>query len=344
MDFIKKTRSLENYTIRDVEKSLLVDNGHKGLSADTNNYTFYKHNFSTTYTNGVYSGTVNTIVPDTTSDGILYGKVLDIKTDSKGKPILGSDGNPIPNTIDIDIFLNQSFDDMGLFTDMDFVPFQSGTLLLTGNFLDNDYRQTVLQKPPQFNPFIDGRHPATTEDDYEQQGVLVTGSTDDRKLLSVKSYRTDVNGKPLYQNNLNMSKDITIEFNGVTTVNNTATPSYVEYVIGGEVDSNGNYVNGTGVIFKTNFEDYDEKVNEDGKVDRYRKTTFSHTVGGRHKDTNMSLQAIFKQEEFSGVVFPPEVEDNVFIIRGGEDIFERHAIMAEIKTRNDVDEYRDNYF
>jgi hypothetical protein len=252
--------------------------------------------------------------------------VLDIKTDSKGTPLKDGSNNFIPNTIDVDIELVQSFDDMGIFTDMDFIGVGGGT------------------KPNDFNPFTHGRLPGLSDTDYELVGIPVTGETDDRKLLSVQSYVFDVNNKPIYKPGLNMGEDIHSTFDGVVTDDNTETL----YIIGGEAnhtagDGNDSYVNGTGIMFRTKKTEYTDKPRKDGKVDRWKKTTFSHTDGGRKTDTNMSLSAIFKQEEFSGVVFPPEVEDNVFIIRGGDDIFERHAIMSEIKTSNDIDEFRDGY-
>ena len=326
MEFLKRERLLENYTIRNVQKGLLVDNGHHGMTADTTNYTFYKYNLTTTYTNGVYS-TTSTITEDNNSDGILYGKVLDIKTDDKGNPLKDNSNKLIVNTIDVDIELTQSFDDMGIFTDMDFIPSVSNTTI-----------------PTDFNPFTNGRLSGLTDIDYELDGITVTGSTDDRKLLSVQSYIFDVNSKPKYKPLLNMAEDIHTTFDGVVTDNNLETM----YIIGGQAnhttnDGNDTYVNGTGILFRTKKTEYTDKTRNNGKVDRWKKTTFSHTDGGRKTDTNMSLSAIFKQEEFSGVVFPPEVEDNVFIIRGGDDIFERHAIMAEIKTSNDIDEYRDGY-
>jgi len=60
---------------------------------------------------------------------------------------------------------------------------------------------------------------------------------------------------------------------------------------------------------------------------------------GRNK-FNTTLSAITKQEEYLGVVFKPEVESDVFIKRGIVDIFERHSILSEIKTTNDIDANR----
>ena len=55
------------------------------------------------------------------------------------------------------------------------------------------------------------------------------------------------------------------------------------------------------------------------------------------------MSAISKKEEYLGVVFPPEVDSVVFINRGVADIFERHSILSELKTTNDIDTNRGGY-
>ena len=52
------------------------------------------------------------------------------------------------------------------------------------------------------------------------------------------------------------------------------------------------------------------------------------------------IYCIIKKEEYLGVVFKPEVDSVVFINRGVADIFERHAILSELKTTNDIDTNR----
>ena len=58
---------------------------------------------------------------------------------------------------------------------------------------------------------------------------------------------------------------------------------------------------------------------------------------------NTTLSATTKKEEYLGVVFKPEVESTVFINRGIADIFERHAILSEIKSTNDIDTNRGGF-
>ena len=61
------------------------------------------------------------------------------------------------------------------------------------------------------------------------------------------------------------------------------------------------------------------------------------------RSSNIDLYANVKEEEFLGIVFPPEISDDVFINRGVADIFERNAILSEIKTTDDLDNFRGGY-
>lgn len=278
-----------------------------------------------------------------------YGEILDKKTDNLGNPLKDSLGNDVTNTIDIDIFITQNYEDMGMMTDQTFIPFDVNYVGLDENItlLGKSYRQTKLVTPLNFNSAIDGRFPGVTPIEYNHPPVTITGETDDKYLLNVRSYKIDVNNNPIYKNNLNMSSDIKTTFNGVIS-NNPVTG--IEYIIGGAVNNLGIRVPNTGIKFNTLYDKYISKKRNNGKVDRWKKTTYEYKSHGLSltdngfMGANVTLSATSKDEEYFNVVSPPEVRDRVFINRGGEDIFERHSIMSEIKTRNDIDEYRDKYF
>jgi hypothetical protein len=87
---------------------------------------------------------------------------------------------------------------------------------------------------------------------------------------------------------------------------------------------------------------YTKKVDEFGKNTSY-KTTIFETGNGGWDEFNTSLSATTKKEEYLGVVFKPEVDSVVFINRGIADIFERHALLSEIKTTNDIDTNRGGF-
>lgn len=278
-----------------------------------------------------------------------YGEILDIKTDNLGNPITNDLGEEVTNTIDIDIFITQNYEDMGMLSDETYIPFEEGYVGLEKNveLLGKEFRQDKLNVPSDFNPIIDGRFPGVTHSEYNQPPTTIKGETDDKYLLNVKSYKIDTNNNPIYNNNLNMAKDINSTFDGVIS-NNPVTG--VEYVVGGAVNNTGIRVSNTGIKYNTLYDQYVSKTNNNGKVERWKKTTYEYDSHGLlltdmgYLAANVDLSATTKVEEYFNVVSPPEVRDRVFINRGGEDIFERHSIMSEIKTRNDIDEYRDKYF
>ncbi len=242
------------------------------------------------------------------------------------------------SNIDVQIYLTQSYEDTGLYSNASYSPYSDN--------YSGDYklkREDVLV-PRNFDPLIHGRHPLINKDRYDNEPTNVVGMMDDRYLNSVGSYQIDENNKPLYQPNLNMSNDIKKSYNGVLSVDD----NQIRYVIGGQPYSDGQLLKpNTGVMFTTNF----NEIIEDFYSGReWKETIFSHNMGGLRTTENgglppnTGLYAIYQREEFLDTIETPKVRDEVFIKRGVEDIFERHAIMSEIKTRNDIDEYRDGYF
>lgn len=61
---------------------------------------------------------------------------------------------------------------------------------------------------------------------------------------------------------------------------------------------------------------------------------------------NLSGQTTFdiKEEAKMGMVFPPKVSDELFIDRMSVAVFERHSRLTEIKTLEDLLNYRNGYY
>lgn len=227
-------------------------------------------------------------------------------------------GTLTATSFNIPIFLTQNFEDMGLFTNMPYI--QKSPLLTT---------------PP--DEFIGINRPTgVTITMYYGDEVKVTGTTDDDNLSEVQSYIVNpTNGNPGFSSGVNMAQDIQFTFDGVDSISSNK----IEYTIG----ANPNNVTNTGIHYTTYWDEYVNKIDpKTGEVIRYNKTEFNYKTSGRTQ-FNTSLSAITKEEEFLGIVFPQEVRNEVFIERGGEDIFEKHMCMAEIKTVNDIEEYRNGY-
>ena len=288
MEYIRRKRNLENYTIRSIPKEVLVTNSEGKTVIDFNNPKYF------------------------------YGKVPIWKVDDNGDYVLTPTNQRILNTIDVDLFLTQNVDDMGIFADK--------STSFTGN--------TLSVKPPGFNSFEYGRLPGAPPSFYYSDDVVVTGNTDDGYLNQVRSYRVDSNNNPIYVPFLNTSDDTTNNFNGVILDD----PEKTIYKIGASPSD----IQNTGIGFTTYKNQFVKTKDEYGKNLSYFKTDFEINNGGWNSN-NVSLSAILKKEEYLGIVFPPEVESVVFINRGVADIFERHSLLSELKTTNDIDTNRGGF-
>ena len=91
MEYVKRTRCLENYTVRTIPSDIIT------IDVDGNE------------------------IIDTSSSRYLYGVIPENKINANFDYILDYQNNPIPNTINIKIFLTQKFDDIGIYTDSIFI-------------------------------------------------------------------------------------------------------------------------------------------------------------------------------------------------------------------------------
>ncbi len=288
MKYIRKKINLENFTIRSIPKSVLTTNSEGKTVIDTESPNYY------------------------------YGKVPNYKIDNEGNFLLNPFGQKILNTINVDLFLTQKFDDMGLFTDKPYIP----------------KTETLTEKPQGFNSFEYGRLAGAPVNFYYTQPNSLSGYTDDSLLKQVKSYRKDSSGQDIYVTDLNTSDNSDTIFNGVLESDNEK----IKYKIG----ANSNNIDNTGIEYITFKNKFTKKINEYGFLTTNKTTIFKVDNSGWNS-FNTSLNALTKKEEYLGVVFKPEVDSVVFINRGVADIFERHAILSEIKTTNDIDTNRGGF-
>jgi len=257
-------------------------------------------------------------VIDENNPKYYYGRIPEYKIDSEGNFLLNSFGQKIRNTINIDLYLTHKFDDMGIFTDEPYTP----------------KTETLTTKPQGFNSFTYGRLAGAPVNFYYTPPNNVSGYTDDSLLQQVKSYRKDVNGNDVYVPNLNISDNPSNLFSGVLSEDSEKTI----YKIGANI----NDINNSGINYTT-FKNKFTKTKDEYGFDRSYKTTIFSVNNSGWNETNVSLSASTKKEEYLGVVFKPEVDSAVFINRGIADIFERHALLSEIKTTNDIDTNRGGF-
>lgn len=283
---------------------------------------------------------------------ILLENSIDRNYDSKTWGKLSAD------TFYINIFLKQSIDDMGLFSDIETVEkSDSATVnydLLTEKLgslgISTQNLSFLINNPPypnqlNANPFEAAtlRYPSATVDQYYNYGgnAVLTGATDS-KLEDLRSYKRNnqypVNFVINSETYTNFEGDLV---NGVDLVSSYAEP--IVYVFDTPQDVNlgtDNQVYGlqykdfTGITISGIFTD--EPVNERLTVFRFKKQGWN--------ETNTSLSALTKEEYLFGITSVPEVKNDVFIDRGTTSVLDKHLRLSEISNIGELEEYGNGFY
>jgi len=233
----------------------------------------------------------------------------------------------------LNVFITQNIDDMGLFTDVPFVDEPVNYSLLFDKFsgFTTPLPGYLIFTGATSDPYIKyfARLSGQTASDFFAAGGIITGITDD-KLYSVTSYSS---ASP-YIVGLNLS-DNPNYFVGVDGIGS----NFTAYTIDAQVTN----LLGTGLHYYTynfNILIYNAYVNTFFSIPY---TTVSYQSEGWNA-SNTSLSAITKEEIYFGIVFPPKVENNVFIDRGAISVFERHSRLGSILSIDNLTEYGNGYY
>jgi hypothetical protein len=250
-------------------------------------------------------------------------------------------GSLTADTFYINVFLTQNIDDMGLFTDIDYISANT----TTQNPVDYSILINKLNASGLTFSFMTGGTPNTLsgltsfdekilrlttkkESDYYNYGnSAITGNTDS-KIDDVKSY--DNNDR--YKVGFDMEKITYFNYNnvginGVSRVISNAEPKI--YAIDANNDANiGTNNQNTGIVYT----DYSSNT-----------TTFRY-IGEGINETNTSLSAITKEEYLFGIISKPEVINDVFIDRGLVSVMESHLRLSEINDLGMLTRYNNGFY
>lgn len=235
--------------------------------------------------------------------------------------------------IHLNIFITQNIDDMGLFTDVEYVdePVDYQLLFDTYSAFTAPLPSYLIFSASTKDPYIKyfARLSGQTESNFYASGGTITGITDD-KLYSVTTY---FSGNPFVVG-LNLNDDPNY-FTGVDGLYS----NYTAYTIDASITNIG----GTGIHYYTY--DFDILI-FNSTINAYITipyTTFSFQSQGWNS-SNTSLSAITKEEIYFGIVFPPKVENNVFIDRGSVSVHEKHSRLSSILSMQKLEEYGNGYY
>jgi len=267
-------------------------------------------------------------------------------------------GTMTADTFFINIMLTQNVDDMGLFTDIDFIPESQ----LSTDQPDYTILTNKLTASGITFPFMYGTQPLTPTgivdntnirlvgddlSDYWNYGNnKITGATDSKKT-DVKSYS---NTQP-YQTGFDVDTTIYTNYigatiDGRTRITDQSLPSYsaITYVFDANNDVNIGTTNQSSGIRYTDYSGQSRTVvDEIGNIFSIPLTTMEYTSEGWN-ETNTSLSAVIKEEYLFGVTQVPEVQSDVFIDRGATTVLEKHLRLSEIESLEHFERYTNGFY
>jgi hypothetical protein len=266
-------------------------------------------------------------------------------------------------TFYLNIQLNQTMDDMGLFTDIEYIQKpkrNTGTSLVDYSILIEKLEQEGFSFPfmvggvpldsnsTQFMNLLTPTDKAvlrltnkTLSQYYYYGNNPLTGSTDS-KIDDVRSYKRDVP----YIAGFNINEETylnyaNIQINGVNRVTNIGEPKV--YVFDAIDDLTIGMLNQTtGIQYK----DFSASTINGNLVPTgidLPTTTFRFISEGWNQ-TNTSLSALVKEEFLFGIISRPEVENDVFIDRGVVPVLDYHLRLSEIKNLGQLQQYGNGYY
>ena len=252
-------------------------------------------------------------------------------------------GTLTATTFYVKILLTQNIDDMGMFTDMDYIVKDKAATPVDYTILEDKLIDLGLEFPfmtgatnPTFttintpqNLWKVLRYPSNSESNYYNFVDLVITATTDSRIEDVRSYAA-INpfrvGFNVNEETYNNYEDISVT--GVDRIKTMGEPKI--YVFDTPNDINlGTDSQVSGLQFK----DYSAST----------KSTVRYIGEGFNK-TNISLSALTKEEYLFGIISPPEVENDVFIDRGITTVMDMHLRLSEIKNLKGLESYGNGYF
>jgi hypothetical protein len=248
-------------------------------------------------------------------------------------------GEIVVDSFDVNIFLTQTIDDIGIFKDVEYVDeIPDYTILndyydqyLTGlTFNTPSSHDSVFTGPYTLDQKLLYRLRGQTVEDYFYTGGTVTGLTS--SVLNIaKSYKRD---NP-YDLGFNLNSDPTNYFTGVLSLT-TGDTSYVVDAIVGDITNSGIHYkdeNTKRIVYDDIF-----------KIEKIiNNTIFSYKSQGWN-ESNISLSALTKEEVDLGIVFPHKIENDLFIDRGINSVLENQMRLTEISNLNQFERYENGYY
>lgn len=268
-------------------------------------------------------------------------------------------GSITATTIYMKVYLTQTLDNMGIFTDYPYfneTPVDYSELTTKLNNLGFSFEFMNGSLTPINTNTLNiayNRLDLTPVNQYYVDGQIIRFLTESR-LDTLKMYSLTTP----YQINFDVGTENYINYNGqlidgrtrVTTLDNDPITGFTGYSIDANLDGDiGTENQSTGFYFSdfsstniiTNSEIYGVDL---GVVLENIQTSEMQFKSEGFNVTNSSLSAITKEEYLMNIIDEPKVNNDVFIERGNTSVIDRHVRLSEIDTMEDLELYGNGYF
>lgn len=263
-------------------------------------------------------------------------------------------GTVTADTFYINVMLTQNIDNMGLYTDIPFIPQstvstdQPDYTILINKLVSSGLTYPFMYgtQPPAPTGIVDNtdiRVVGSELSDYWAYADKITGFTDSKKT-DVRTY----NDIQKYVTGFDVNKTTYTNYIGNTIDGRTRITSQsisaATYVFDANNDVNIGTSNQTTGLLYTDFTGNTRLViDELGNFINIPLTRMEFTGEGWN-ETNTSLSAITKEEYLFGITQLPEVESDVFIDRGSTTVLEKHLRLSEIESLEHLERYSNGFY
>jgi hypothetical protein len=285
---------------------------------------------------------------------IIKRKILLEDAIYRGEPKAGLKyGQFTADTFYVNIMLTQNIDDMGMFTDHEFISGSTSpssqpdyTILenkLIASGITFPFMLGVQPPLPLIPPYTGNIRVVGKElEDYWVYADQITGSTDS-KVSSVKGY----NNQQQFITNFDIKKTTYENYlgdiiSGRTRVTQQSV-SATTYVIDANNDSDIGTINQTTGLLYIDYSGITRTVTDDFGTTQIPLTNFQY-MGEGWNTTNTSLSALTKEEYLFGITQPPEVYSDVFIDRGATTVLEMHLRLSEVESLEHLERYNNGFY
>jgi hypothetical protein len=255
----------------------------------------------------------------------------------------------------INVLITQNIDDMGLFTDIDYID----TSELTYTIPDYQVLIDKLNISGYTFPFMSGIVPGvltgitgTTEvilrltgsvesNYYEFGNSIITGSTDS-KIQDLRSY----NMLNPYLIGFDISQEGYVNYNNVSVSGHSRILSLGEpsvYVFDAITGATiGTPLQPYGLLYK-DYTGFTRQVIVGNDTISLPLTNIQY-IGEGWNETNISLSALTKEEYLFGITAKPDIQSDVFVDRGETTVLQRHLILSEIRSLDQLARYGNGFY